>query len=230
MSSNVQTPSRTQQSFRSAIIFCIVGAAASGKTTLIAKLRAEFPDSTRRSVSVTSRSMRPGEVEGESYYFVSRSEFEKKVATNEFFEWEETHGNLYGTLRSNIEQMLKASSDIVLDIDIRGALNFRRSWSDRVVIILIVPPSGKELIHRLRSRGSISAQELQARVQTAQQEYETFRQLHQSGDDIDYLVINHDLEEAYATMRSIVLTERSRFARQSQEFINSLCTVEKVTS
>ena len=212
---------------RNGMIMCVVGAAASGKTTLIAKLRAEFPSDTRRVVTVTSRSMRPGEVEGESYFFVSRSEFEKRVAAGEFFEWEETHGNLYGTLRQSIEQVLESGGDMVLDIDIRGACSFRNAWPQRVVTVLVVPPSGEELVQRLKNRGAISPQELTKRIESAEREYASFRDLHHSGEAIDYLVINSQLDEAYATFRCILIAERNRISRRSTEFIANLCAISK---
>ena len=210
---------------REAIIFCIVGAAASGKTTLITRLRAEYPQDTQRAISVTSRPIRAGEVEGQSYFFVSRAEFERRVAAGEFFEWEETHGNFYGTLHASIKQVLNGGCDLVLDIDIRGACNFQSAWPQKVVTVLIVPPSTDELLKRLKGRGAVSDQEIAARIKSAEREYQSFRDLHQSGEAIDYLIINGDLEVAYATLRSIVVAERSKISRRSVEFIARLCTI-----
>ena len=224
---NSATSSGSAAVARSGIIFCVVGAAASGKTTLISKLLGEFLNDMQRAVSVTSRSMRPGEVEGQSYFFVSRGEFEARVAAGEFFEWEETHGNLYGTQRSAILQTIDRGHDLVLDIDIRGARNFQKAWPQRAVTILIVPPSGQEFLARLKGRGAISEQELATRIESAQREYQTFRQLHGSGEVIDYLLINAELEAAYDTLRAIVLAERSKISRRSIQDVARLCSVVK---
>jgi guanylate kinase len=141
---------------RTGILYCLIGPAGSGKTSLCERLLAEFGDAVRYSTSVTTRAPRPGEIPGKSYHFVTREEFEDARARGEFFEWEEVHGNLYGTRLSTLTDCIKSGIDLLLAIDIRGALKVRESFPFNAVLTFLVPPSVEELIARVTARNQIS--------------------------------------------------------------------------
>ena len=199
---------------RSGILLCLVGPAGSGKTTFANQLLGEFEDGGTlcRSVSVTTRLPRNGEVDGIDYHFVPRDVFEQKIQAGEFFEWEETHLNLYGTLKSPLESAISKGADIVLDIDIRGALNFKKSYPANTVIVFIMPPSRGELKERLAKRGS-SQDDLAIRLTTALREVEIFTK---NRAEVDYLIINDEMQRAFTEIRSVLIVERSRVTRFSE--------------
>jgi len=188
-----------------------VGPAGSGKTTFANQLLDEYEKSGSlcRSVSVTTRAPRRGEVDGVDYHFVSREEFEQKIQSGEFFEWEETHLNLYGTMKNPLESAIATGADIVLDIDIRGALNFKKSYPTNTIIVFIMPPSRGELKERLAKRGS-SPEEVAIRLTTALREVEIFSK---NRDEVDYLIVNSEREKAFSQIRSILKVERTRVSR-----------------
>jgi guanylate kinase len=202
-----------------------MGPAGSGKSTFCERLVKEFPEALQYSTSMTSRAPRPNEVNGKSYYFVSREEFIARRERGEFFEWEETHGNLYGTLQASLIKGIEGGKDLLFQIDIRGALNFKRQFPDNAVTIFTVPPSFAEMKQRLLARGTVDPVELQRRFSTAQEEYKTLLQLHKSGDEIDYLVVNRDLDSTYDQVRAIVLAERARYHRMDKESVAQFCEV-----
>lgn len=199
---------------RRGMLFCLVGPAGGGKTSFCRKLEEAYGASVRCSVSVTSRPARPDEIKGKSYVFVTRADFERLVRDGEFFEWEENHGNYYGTLRSTVEETLRGGIDLLLTIDIRGALNFKKSFPQNTVITFIVPPSTAALRERLRGRGEISDLEFRTRLATATREY---RELLDSAgsDQIDYLLVNDSFDVAFAGLRAILDAERHRLVRIS---------------
>ncbi|MCO6430220.1 MAG: guanylate kinase [Deltaproteobacteria bacterium] len=210
---------------RKGILFCIIGPAGGGKTSIGDKLLSDNDGHLSQSVSVTSRAMRLGEENGKSYTFITRAEFEAKIKADYFFEWEEVHGNLYGTPRENLENAVSAGRDLLLIIDIRGALNVKKSFSADCVIVTILPPSFDALVERIKSRGAVSESELSSRMATARSEYEKIRELSASGEYLDYLVINGELKAAAEQVRCILRSERLRMRRLNPSSIHSLCEV-----
>jgi guanylate kinase len=210
---------------RSGILFIVMGPTGSGKTTLCDRLVQEFSSNLRYSVSVTSRMPRPGEIQGASYHFVTREKFVEKRETGEFFEWEETHGNLYGTLKSSLMAGIDAGVDLLFQVDIRGALNFKKQFPDNAVTIFLVPPEFEVMQQRLKARGTTDPLELAKRFKTAKAEYEALLASHKCWDTIDYLVVNSDIDVAYDGIRSIVMAERSRYHRMEKEAVEKFCEV-----
>ena len=215
---------------REGILFVIVGPTGSGKSTLCKRLIDEFKEDMRYSVSVTSRPPRANEIQGVSYHFISREEFVARRERGEFFEWEETHGNLYGTLRSSLENGIKDGHDLLFQIDIRGALTMKRNFPGNTVAVFVLPPSFEVLKERLRGRGTVDPEELRRRFSTAKEEYDALRALSSDKGKIDYVVLNHELEETYATVRGIVMAERSRYARLDAASLEKFCKVEEIGS
>ncbi len=210
---------------RSGILFIVMGPTGSGKTTLCDRLVQEFSSNLRYSVSVTSRMPRPGEIQGASYHFVTRAEFIQKREAGEFFESEETHGNFYGTLKSSLISGINAGMDLLFQVDIRGALNFKRQFPDNTVTIFLVPPEFEVMQQRLKDRGTTDPLELKKRFETAKAEYEALLAAHKCPDTIDYLVVNSDIDVAYDGIRSIVMAERSRYHRMEKKAVEKFCEV-----
>jgi guanylate kinase len=176
-----------------------------GKTTILKKVMADLP-SLIFSVSHTTRSARPGEVNGRDYHFVSRDAFMAIQSSQPpgFLEWAEVYNNLYGTSRLEVEKQLGAGRDVILDIDVQGAMQVKKS--SQPVSVFIAPPSLDELERRLRGRGTESGEILAIRLQNVSQEMKFT-------DEYDYLIINDTLSEAVESLRSIIIAERCRRRR-----------------
>ena len=158
-----------------------------GKTTIARELLRRRTD-LGYSVSCTTRQPRVGEVEGRDYYFLSPAAFERRREAGEFAESAEVHGNMYGTLRSEVERVLRAGKHVVMDIDVQGAQQFTRVFPQSVTIF-VLPPSADVLLDRLRQRQSESQEQLAKRLHSALQELQ-FVDLYQ------YVVVNDDLAKA----------------------------------
>ena len=169
-----------------------------GKTTIARALLARRPE-LGYSVSCTTRSPRPGEVQGRDYYFMTRSEFLAERERGAFAESAEVHGNLYGTLRSEVERVMAGGKHVVMDIDVQGAVQFIRAFPQSVTIF-ILPPSAAVLLERLRGRNTESAAQLAARLQSALQEL-------QHVGEYEYVIVNDDLERAVASVEAILDAE-----------------------
>jgi guanylate kinase len=200
---------------REGIFFCLSSPAGAGKTTISEALLRDTAVSVKRVVTCTSRERRPLEVEGQSYHFLSKDEFMEGVDDGAFFEWEEVHGNLYGTRLSDLE----GSEDKLVVIDIRGALSFKRAFPERSVLTIVVPPRPEDLKFRLLSRGTESEQQLEKRLETAKREYEMFLG---EPEKIDYLIVNDVLPDAIAHLKAIIEAESLRFRRLRSSFISEV--------
>jgi guanylate kinase len=169
-----------------------------GKTTIAAailKARADIG----YSVSCTTRAPRAGEVDGKDYYFLSRVEFIKRMNEGAFAESAEVHGNLYGTLKSEIQRVLDSGRHVLMDVDIQGAALLRRAFPS-VVTIFILPPSGEVMLERLRRRKTEDNEAIVRRLESALQEL-------QAVEDYEYVVINDVLEDSVRRVSSIVDAE-----------------------
>jgi len=179
-----------------------------GKGTLIDRARKTVPNLSY-SVSYTTRSPRPGEVNGREYFFVSRAEFEVMIAATHFLEWAWVHGNLYGTSRDQVMLEIAARRDIILEIDVQGATSIRDLLTD-AVCIFILPPSFEILRQRLITRGTDSPQDLERRLRGAPAEVEHYK-------NFQYVIINDDIERASAQLSAIIYAERARCERQEEQ-------------
>lgn len=176
-------------------LFVISGPSGAGKGTLLAELRKQRPD-LGLTVSATTRSPRPGEVDGTSYYFLSDEEFRRRIAAGEFVEWAEVHGHLYGTLVSEVKRLLAKGHSLVLEIDVRGALNVRKVYPD-AVLIFIEPPSLQALEERLRGRGTEDEASIELRLKNARHEMEL-------ADQYDARIVNDTVDRAAQELGSVM--------------------------
>lgn len=186
------------------IILIICGPAGSGKTTLCEHLISEFPDSVRRMVTTTSREPRPGEVNGVDYHFLTREEFEKRIADDAFIEWARVHGRYYGSQTCHLESLLRQGMDILLNIDVQGAATFTKEavtnpfLNGRIRRVFIKPASIQQLIERLRERGADDEVEIQRRLQSAAEELRV-------ADQFEHVIISGTREADYAALRALYL-------------------------
>jgi guanylate kinase len=171
-----------------------------GKTTLTRQLLAEMP-TLDFSVSFTTRPQRDGEREGVDYHFVDAGHFERMVATDALAEHFYVHGNRYGTAKAPIDQALERGRDMIFDVDYQGALALAAQWPADSVRIFILPPDLDTLARRLRQRATDSAEVIERRLKKAIEELRQF-------ENYDHLIINRELDPAYATLRAIYLTRR----------------------
>ncbi|MFN3530061.1 MAG: guanylate kinase [Bacteroidia bacterium] len=161
----------------------------SGKTTLVHHLIAVLPE-LRFSISATSREKRGQEVNGRDYYFLSNSEFKQKIANNDFVEWEEVYSDTYyGTLRSEIDRLLKAGKSVIFDVDVQGGLNIKKQYGPQALAIFVQAGSLEVLQQRLTHRNTESPEKLQMRLDKAATEM-------QYANQFDYILVNDELEQA----------------------------------
>jgi guanylate kinase len=172
-----------------------------GKTTVVERLVQIVPD-LALSRSYTSRAARTGESNGVDYNFITRERFDAMVAGDEFLEWADVFGNLYGTCASDAERQLADGRDLVLVIDVQGARQVRRRCPD-MVGVFVLPPSFRILEQRLRGRSQDSEAAMQRRLATARAEVAAF-------SEYEYVIVNDELEACVDRLRAIVLAERAR--------------------
>jgi guanylate kinase len=189
---------------RRGLLFVVSAPSGAGKTTLCKELVALMPE-LRHSVSWTTRKPRPGEVHGKEYYFVDEAEFQEMAARNEFAEWARVYGHLYGTSRVALTEMMEKGLDVLLEIDVQGALQMKKKVPD-AVYVYIMPPSIEALRIRLMQRGADSADEIQRRLQKAREEVWSYREYY-------YIVRNEDMKQALKELEAIVLAERIKTKR-----------------
>lgn len=185
-------------------IIVLSAPSGSGKSTLIKKLLEGGDIGMRFSVSATNRAPRQGEQDGVHYHFLSTEEFRDAIAEGRFVEWEEVYpGRYYGTLKSEIDRKIASGDNVVLDIDVKGALNVKKLYGDRALTVFIEPPCMEELERRLRARGTETEEAIADRMGKAGYELSF-------SPRFDAIVVNDDLETAAGNFRSLILEFLSR--------------------
>ena len=178
-----------------------------GKDTILEQLF-KINDNLAYSVSATTRAMREGEIDGVSYHFHTRESFESMIKNNEVLEYTEYCGNYYGTPKKAVKDMLNEGKDVILKIEVEGAMNIKKIFPE-CVLIFILPPSFAELDRRLRKRGTETEETIAARIAQAKNELEF-------ADKFDYLIVNGELEKAVTDVNTVILSEKMAAKRNSQ--------------
>lgn len=203
--------------YKRGIIFVISAPSGAGKTTLCHRLLKSLPD-LKMGVSHTTRKPRDGEKQGVDYYFVDKKIFETMISKEEFVEWAEVYGNLYGTSKKTINDLMSKECDILLDIDTQGARNIKKLYPESV-LIFIFPPSLNELEKRLLSRDK-NDEAVKKRLSKASEEIKQFV-------FYDYVVINDEIEKAINDLCCIIHAERLKTSRIKNESIKKFFKEEK---
>jgi guanylate kinase len=189
-------------------VFIVSAPSGSGKSTLVSRLLSR-DSSLLFSVSYTTRALRGNEVDGEDYHFVSREDFECRVARGEFLEHAQVFGNYYGTHRGILEQARAAGRDLVLDIDVQGARQLKCQIPEAVTVFILAP-SRQILEQRLRARGEDREDVIERRLREAAEEIRNYHAY-------DYILVNRDLEQSDRTLSAIVSAERVRRTRMEDQ-------------
>ena len=182
-------------------LFVITGPSGVGKATVLSRLLKNI-DNVYVSISATTRKPRQGEVNEKDYFFMEREEFEKLIKEGKFLEYAEYVGNYYGTPAGSVNEMLKNGKDVILEIEVQGALKVKEKCPD-ANMIFIIPPSFSALEFRLRSRGTESDDVIAKRLEKARSEYLMV-------DKYDYIVINDDIDKAADEIRAIIMSSRCK--------------------
>ena len=191
-------------------LIVVSGPSGSGKGTVIQEFL-KHNDKAWLSISCTSRNPRPGDVPNESYFFISREEFEERIELGEFLEYAEYNGNYYGTPKEHIEEKLKKGIDVILEIEVQGALKVKESVPE-AICIFIMPPTMKELKKRLVGRGTESKDKVLERFKTA------YKEINQIAN-YNYVVTNDTIEQASEKISAILLSEKCRVDRIEQVYL-----------
>jgi guanylate kinase len=192
---------------RRGLMFVLSSPSGAGKTTLSRLLVQRMPG-LKMSVSATTRPKRPGEVDGRDYLFVDKARFEQMVQRDELLEWAVVFDNRYGTPRAPVEAALAAGEDVLFDIDWQGTQKLREKARSDVVSVFILPPSAADLERRLHSRAQDSVDVIRSRMNRASHELSHWA-------EYDYIVINYDVDEAFAEVQLILEAERLKRERRT---------------
>ena len=194
------------------ILIVLSGFSGAGKGTAMKRLMEKYDDYAL-SISATTRNPREGEVDGREYFFKATEEFEKMIAQDELIEYARYVNHYYGTPRSYVEEQLENGKDVILEIEIQGALKVKEKFPD-TLLVFITPPSAKELRRRLIGRGTESMEVIEQRLARAKEEAEGI-------DDYDCLIVNDDLESCVDELHSVIQNEKKKVARNG-EFISKI--------
>jgi guanylate kinase len=212
---------------RRGIMLVLSSPSGAGKTTLSRNLleqeNIDDPGKLELSVSATTRSRRPSEIDGVHYHFRTKRQFEAMRDGGELLEWAEVHGNYYGTPREPVEKALNEGRDVLFDIDWQGTRQLLDKMRDDVVTVFVLPPSAQELKSRLVRRAEDSDAVIAQRLKNAAEEF-----LH--WNEYDYILVNRDLDKSFARLRAILTAERLKRIkmRNLEEFVSRLLTELKV--
>lgn len=189
------------------ILTVVSGFSGAGKGTIMKELLAKYGQNYALSISATTRAPRPGEKDGAEYFFKSREEFEQMIAAGELIEYAQYVGNYYGTPKAYVGKQLEAGRDVILEIEIQGALKVREQFPD-ALLLFVTPPSADELKKRLIGRGTESMEVIENRLARALEEAEGL-------EEYDYLVVNDVLEECVEEVHEIIRNEHYRVSRNA---------------
>ena len=195
---------------RRGILFIISAPSGTGKTTLCKQLAATVPE-LWHSVSYTTRKPRSGEEHGREYFFIGEAEFQQMIDRNEFVEWARVYGNLYGTPRKSLTDRIEQGIDVLLEIDVQGAIQVKKKFED-AVSIFILPPSMQVLRSRLQHRASDTPEEILRRLQKVKEEVWSYR-------EYAYIVRNEDLSQSLRELESVFLAERLKTKRLNMAWL-----------
>ena len=177
------------------LLFC--GPSGSGKTTIVHELLKTYPQLSF-SISATTRPMRAGEKDGKDYYFLTVEDFRKKIAGDEFIEYEQVYADVYyGTLKSEVDRLQKENKIVVFDVDVMGGLNIKKLYGEKLLMVFVRPPSVEELHRRIKTRGSETEESFTLRIAKAEFEL-TF------ADRFDHIIVNDKLEQALSEAKRLV--------------------------
>lgn len=194
------------------ILAVVSGFSGSGKGTIMKELLQQY-DNYALSISATTRQPREGEVHGREYFFLSKEEFEQLIKEEKLIEYAQYVGNYYGTPSSFVEEQRDAGKDVILEIEVQGALQVKEKFPD-TVLLFVTPPSAEELASRLRGRGTETEEVIAKRMEQAVTESTLM-------DKYDYLVVNDSLQEAVETMHNILQMEHYKMSR-NEEFVTDI--------
>ena len=197
------------KSIKKGLLIVISGASGTGKGTVWQKLLDEMPE-IFYSISATTRQPRNGEVDGKEYFFISVEQFKSWLAEGKFLEHAEVYGNFYGTPLHKIEERRNQGVDVLLEIDVQGALNVMQKCPDGVYIFLL-PPSIDELCNRIKNRGTETPESLKRRIASAQNEIATAK-------NYQYVVVNDEVDAAVAKIKAIITAEHCKVNRNEINF------------
>ncbi|MCD8068206.1 MAG: guanylate kinase [Lachnospiraceae bacterium] len=189
------------------ILIVVSGFAGTGKGTIMKRLLQSYADSYALSVSMTTRAPRPGEQEGVEYFFTDRRAFEEKIADGGLIEYASYCGNYYGTPREYVERQMEAGKDVILEIEVQGALQVKKKFPG-TVLMFVMPPSARTLYDRIRGRGTETDEVIGARMRRAVEECEYIPRY-------DYILVNDDLEACVEQMHHIIQSEKMSTARNA---------------
>ena len=195
---------------RKGILAVVSGFSGAGKGTLMKALLSEHADQYALSISATTRGPRGGEVDGREYFFKTKEQFEQMIAEDALIEHACYVGNYYGTPKSYVMEQLEAGKNVILEIEIQGALAVKEKFPD-TLLLFVTPPSAQELERRLRGRGTETDEVIKSRLKRAVEEAEFM-------DRYDYILVNDDLETCVREMHELIQAQRHKTS-QNQEFI-----------
>lgn len=187
------------------ILTVVSGFSGSGKGTIMKELMRRYEGHYALSISAATRNPRPGETDGVDYFFRTREEFEQMIREDALIEYAQYIGNYYGTPRAYVEEQLNAGRDVILEIEIQGALKVRERYPD-TLLLFVTPPSATELKKRLVGRGTETMEVIESRLSRAVKEAEGIEQY-------DYLVVNDDLSECVDRVHGLIRNEHCRVSR-----------------
>lgn len=197
---------------RKGILIVVSGFSGAGKGTLMKKLINSY-DNYALSISMTTRNKRPGEQDGKDYFYVSREKFEEKIAQDGLIEYACYCNNYYGTPRDYVEKQLQAGKDVILEIEIQGALKIKEKFPT-ALLLFVMPPSAQELERRLRGRGTESEEEIDRRLKRASEEAEGI-------EEYEFIVINDKLDECVSKMHELIMAAHDT-PNRNREFIDNM--------